>query len=111
MIAAGCAVEPATHNVVNGSDQRVVISYIATTGTESKVAELDPGQMTYLNSFFGTRDCSPGVLVARALDGRELERREHLCPGDTWRITDAGDGARRPKVGRVSLGMTFSDAG
>lgn len=65
--------------------QNVEVFYLI-DGEELLMVEVQPGSSPRLDSSITGR-CTQGILIARYLDGEEVERRgPGVCAGTTWRI-------------------------
>lgn len=73
----------------NETTETVAIIYTPPNGPEFVlIHSIEPGR-SVTNDAVAGGGCSAGVLIARAVDGDELDRRDQpLCLGETWHIGD-----------------------
>lgn len=95
-ISAGCGfwpfdTDPGYQAVTfdNQTTETVAIVYSPPNGPEFVlIHSIEPGR-SVTNDAVAGGGCSTGVLIARAADGDEVDRREEpLCLGETWHIGD-----------------------
>lgn len=79
--------EPPFFDIVNETDQALVVVSINSVGTELELDILEPGE----KFSYQTNGCYPAELVVRTTDGDLYARQPHqLCGDDMWTVTDRG---------------------
>jgi len=79
--------EPPFFDIVNETDQTMVVVSINSVGTELELDILEPGE----KFSYQTSGCYSAELVVRTTDGDLHARQPHqLCGEDVWTVTDRG---------------------
>ncbi|HLE95362.1 MAG TPA: hypothetical protein VI689_03190 [Acidimicrobiia bacterium] len=86
VVGCGWFQEPPTYDVVNQTDQTLVLIGINSDGVEVELIMIEPGGRYVIGGGRGV--CAEAEYVVHSTDGQDYARQPHqLCTGDVWIIT------------------------
>jgi len=89
--ACGWFEDPPSYDVVNETDQVLVVYAVNSFGAEVELATVEPGIRYRITR--GRGECAQLELLVRTVDGSDYARAPHqMCDGDVWVVTGPEDG-------------------